>query len=398
MAKFFNKTYTHAYKRGNTIWVKGTIEGYSHHRMSTGKKFSQANINFVEKNWESILQKYFDEQKTLEERSKVMSITELVEPTLASLQEIANVRTINKYRGIFEKHILPKFGDKKPDEISVSSCRLFQIDLREKSNLGYKTILNIRSAFSSIFKYAIDSEICEKNPILLVKAPSKNKFIHISEEGIATDHKGNSLDTINPFTLDDVQTLIAMSKGQFKNILILQFFTGMRIGEMSALLWSDIDWNNKTIHVQRSSKNDGTIGLPKNGQTRRVDILPPVLEALKEQFKATGLKNSFIFLTKHNDRYHAYDTFSDKWKNLLIRAGYDSRDFYQTRHTFASIMLQQGEELIWVSRVMLGHSEVSTTLKYYAKYIKDSSIRHAKFLDNFCTNNVQNENLKLESA
>jgi len=61
-------------------------------------------------------------------------------------------------------------------------------------------------------------------------------------------------------------------------------------------------------------------------------------------------------------------------------------------------MLQQGEELIWVSRVMLGHSEVSTTLKHYAKYIKDSSVKHAKFLDNFRTNNVQNENLKLESA
>jgi hypothetical protein len=61
-------------------------------------------------------------------------------------------------------------------------------------------------------------------------------------------------------------------------------------------------------------------------------------------------------------------------------------------------MLQQGEELIWVSKVMLGHSEVSTTLKYYAKYIKDSSVQHAKFLDNFCTSSVQNENLKLESA
>ena len=167
---------------------------------------------------------------------------------------------------------------------------------------------------------------------------------------------------------------------------------------MSTLKWDDIDFNHKTIHIQRSNKDGGEIGSTKNGKTRRVDMLPPVEEALREQFKLTGLQNGFIFLAKHGGRYTSYDTFSDNWKSLLIRTGYDYRRFYQTRHTFACIMLQKGEKLAWVSKIMLGHSEQSTTLRFYADYIPDSNERNATFLDDYCTNSVQNVNLKLGSA
>jgi len=61
-------------------------------------------------------------------------------------------------------------------------------------------------------------------------------------------------------------------------------------------------------------------------------------------------------------------------------------------------MLQKGEELAWVSKVMLGHSELATTLKFYAKYIPDDSRKRASFLDDDDANSVQNINLKLESV
>ncbi|MDQ7021576.1 MAG: tyrosine-type recombinase/integrase [Candidatus Dojkabacteria bacterium] len=64
----------------------------------------------------------------------------------------------------------------------------------------------------------------------------------------------------------------------------------MRIGEMCTLMWHDIDFNNKTIHVQRSNKNGGEIGSTKNGKTRKVDMLPPVEKVLRNQFNETGLK------------------------------------------------------------------------------------------------------------
>ncbi|MDQ7043504.1 MAG: hypothetical protein Q9M34_08275 [Sulfurimonas sp.] len=57
-------------------------------------------------------------------------------------------------------------------------------------------------------------------------------------------------------------------------------------------------------------------------------------------------------------------------------------------------MLQKGEELAWVSNVMLGHSELATTLKFYAKHIPDDNRKRAAFLDDECINSVQNINLK----
>ena len=402
MAKLFeykNNKYKYAYHRdGNTVWVKGKVRGHAFHRMSTGKKLSVANMKLVENNWEEYLQEYWDAKQSEEERAKKLTIAELVMPAL-EVNETANKGTKKKYRGIFNKHILPVFGNMIPDDITAGRFKKFQVDLRVKKKLGKKSINNIRSAFSCLIQYINEEEISNINPLVLVKPPASKLFVSYSEDGEAVNQKGEYItESINPFTYDDTKVIIAAAEGQFKNIVILQFFSGMRIGEMSTLKWDDIDFNNKTIHIQRSNKDGGEIGSTKNGKTRKVDMLPPVEEALREQFKLTGLQNGFIFLAKHGGRYTSYDTFSDNWKSLLIRTGYDYRRFYQTRHTFVCIMLQKGEKLAWVSKIMLGHSEQSTTLRFYADYIPDSNERNATFLDDYCTNSVQTVNLKLVSA
>ena len=400
MAKFFKKDYLHAYKREDTVWVKGTVKGQKYHRMSTGKKFSKANMNFVEKNWETFFEDHFEKQKSLAQGAEKMSIVELMPLSLDAALETASEGTINDYTRILNKHVIPVFGNYKPDEISVGMFKTFQKDLRIKSKLARKTILNVRAAFNCIYRYAVDEEIVDKNPIMLVKTPASKLFVHFDEEGVAVDHKGNEIVAdINPFTLDDVWKLIDTAEGQFKNIITVLFFTGMRLGELITLKWDDIDWENATIHIQRASKSNGKIGRPKNGKTRKIDILPPVIKALRNQFESTGLKRGFIFIAQNGSRYSKYDTFRKyHWKNLLIRAGYDHRVLYQTRHTFASIMLQKGEELAWISKVMLGHSELATTLKFYAKYIPDDTKKRATFLDDERTNSVQNINLKSGSA
>ncbi len=105
------------------------------------------------------------------------------------------------------------------------------------------------------------------------------------------------------------------------------------------------------------------------------------------------MKAGFIFLTQSGDRYQDYDFLRDHhWKNLLRRSGFDYRSLYQTRHSFASMMLQAGEDIAWVSQKMLGHSEIATTLKYYAKYVKQKNEKHASFLYDERRTNVQLDN------
>ncbi len=401
MPKFFNKDYKHAFKRGSKVWVSGKIKGQSHHRMSTAKEFSKANMNYVEKHWEEILEEHFEKKKTLIERKAMLTFRDFLPRSLELRAETASEGSVRDYELSINKHILPMFGECKFDEITIPKIKNWQKSLRVNAKLAQKTIIGIRAMFSGVLNHAIEEGIATTNVISQTKAPDKKLFIQYDEFGNLLDHKGREIEDniLDPFTLDDVWTLIDAAEGQFKLILTVLFFTGMRTGEMVTLKWSDVDWNNETIHIQRANNSSHKIDTTKTGSSRKVTILPIVMDALKEQYKNTGLKGGFIFLAQDGGRYKTYDTFrKHHWKNLLLRTGYAYRKFYQTRHTFASIMLSQGEDIIWVSKIMLGHSEVATTYKFYAKYIQSTDKKHAAFLDNERTNSVQNVNLKSESA
>ncbi|MCH9812992.1 MAG: tyrosine-type recombinase/integrase [Epsilonproteobacteria bacterium] len=110
-------------------------------------------------------------------------------------------------------------------------------------------------------------------------------------------------------------------------------------------------------------------------------MLPVVREALKEQFRLTGLHNNFVFITQYKDHYKTAQSISkSQWKPLLQKCGLEDRRLYETRHTFASLMLQQSEELVWVS-AMMGHADVNVTLKRYVRYIKRPQHKRATFVD-----------------
>ena len=87
-----------------------------------------------------------------------------------------------------------------------------------------------------------------------------------------------------------------------------------------------------------------------------------------------------------------------QWKSLLKRCLMGYRNFYQTRHTFASIFLSEGEELVWVSKVMLGHANIATTLKYYARFIKERDVTRGAFLNNERTQSVHENKLLAQSS
>ena len=385
-----SKSYDHAYVRGNMVWVRGRVNG-EYVRVSTGKSVSSANMNFVEKHWEEILSEKLQKQEESMAREKIPTLEEFVPLSLKMNEDTADSHTIKSYEGMLRKHILPIYGDKKIDEISVADVRIWQQSLYQRKKLSYKTIKNLRAAWSSVFRYAIEYGYVSVNPVLSVKLPSKKKFVKFDESGRMTDLKGREIEEdIDPFTLDEVMKLIENAEGQFANILTVLFFTGMRLGELVALCWKDIDWHASTIRIRRSRKRNGDLGLTKNGKSREIDILGPVAKALKKQYKLTGLQNGFVFLNQYGERYKDYDVLREHfWRGLLRKTGLAYRTLYQTRHTFASIMLQHGEDLAWISQRMLGHSEISTTLRFYSKYIPQGQKKHAAFLNDLSTNRVQ---------
>ncbi|GAA8561798.1 site-specific integrase [Helicobacter pylori] len=182
---------------------------------------------------------------------------------------------------------------------------------------------------------------------------------------------------IDPFSLNEIKTILHHAPSlRLKAFLAVAFFTGLRTGEQLALLWSDIDFKNKKINIDKSLNILGEITSPKNKPSiREVDLLEPVEKVLKELKANEPANKKMIFLSIPKRTQE----FQKAFKALLKALNLKDRKLYTTRHTFASLMLSQGEEAMWVSKT-LGHKDLNTTYSTYSHYIPKQEKERAKFL------------------
>jgi len=260
--------------------------------------------------------------------------------------------TTKDYMGMYKKHIQPYFGTRKIDTIKVSEVNSWKNKLYDELGLSSKRVNEIKKVFGTIIQDAIEDEIIDRNVVRKSKSLPK----HTTKEK-------------DPFSLEEVQSILNNCEGQTKNIFSVLFFTGMRTGEMIGLKWSDIDFKNKTIMIQRTIGR-GIEGRPKTQSSiRTIPILNALIEPLRNQFKITGDKNSYVFLNKLNTHYFDSSKIRDRvWVNTLATAKVKYRTIYNTRHTFVSLNLSSGKNLLWVSQI-IGHKNSNITLEHYSKYV-----------------------------
>lgn len=342
--------------RGNKLYVHGTVDG-KHYRLSTGKEATPLNIKWIEKHHRDVLLQLVNKDKPTKTAMFNDYAIQCVKSDAYSVKHGTNIF----YNYMLNDHILPHFKHYRLDEINPSDIRAWQSRLLE--TLEPSTVKNIKNLMGKILEYAKMDELITKNSARLVKPPRREE----EEE-------------VDPFTMKEVLQLIDNASEWFASFLTVAFFTGMRTGELMALRWDDIDFNSEKI-VVRQTMSHGTIGSTKSGKSRKIDMLSPVLETLKKKFMDNGLSSEFIFTCRKGTPYifssSIYTTF---WKPLLKRCGMAHKSMYNTRHTFASLMLLNGEDILWVSK-MLGHANVSTTMRYYIKFIEEKGTKRATFLD-----------------
>ncbi len=149
------------------------------------------------------------------------------------------------------------------------------------------------------------------------------------------------------------------------------FATGLRPEETIALRWSDVDWNHRTVLVQRAITAGEEKPL-KTYQTRNVDLLPGAMSALKVMKAHTFMKDpeAIIFMNPNTGRpWHDERSQRDHyWTPALRRLGIRHRRAYQTRHTYATIALMGGVNPAYISRQM-GHRSAKMLFEIYAKWI-----------------------------
>ena len=257
-------------------------------------------------------------------------------------------------RTSLDKHILPVFGEVQLDEIEKSAVLAFRANLARiprkdgSSGLSPSRINHVMVPLRSIM-----NEAAERYEF---SSPFKN---------IKPLKVGRS--DVDPFTLEEVRQLIEHVRPDYKNYLIVRFFTGMRTGEVHGLKWKHVDFQHRQILVRESFVAGQQTTTKTDGSTREIQMSQPVLDALKQQSKVT-CDIDYVFANKSGNPLSVHNVTKRIWYPLLKRLGIPLRRPYQTRHTAATLWLAAGENPEWIARQM-GHSTTEMLFRIYSRYV-----------------------------
>ncbi|MDI1299596.1 MAG: DUF3596 domain-containing protein [Methylotenera sp.] len=261
------------------------------------------------------------------------------------------------YTKVVNNLVIPKFIGKTLTEIKRPAIKKWLLEM----TCGNKRLSNIQSILRTALQDAVDDELIETNPMYGWKYENKEA--------------PKKEDDVQPFSQIEQTAILSALEGQGKNMVQFFFWTGLRTSELVALDWGDIDWKRGTIVINKAltqAADDCEQPKTRSGN-REVKILAPALQALNQQKQYTYLKNAEIFQNPATFERWSGDQAIRKnvWIYALKRAKVRYRRPYQTRHTYASMMLTAGESITWLASQM-GHSDWGMLRKVYAKFIKDS--------------------------
>jgi integrase len=164
-------------------------------------------------------------------------------------------------------------------------------------------------------------------------------------------------------------------EGQARNLVQFAFWTGMRTSELVALDWTAVDFVRGTVRVSKAQTQvSSEAEVPKTvAGPRDVKLLQPVLQALEAQKQHTWLNGQEVFQNPRTCQRWAGDQPIRKtmWMPALKRGGVRYRFPYQTRHTYASMMLSAGEHPMWVAAQM-GHADWTMIARVYGRWMPEA--------------------------
>lgn len=224
-----------------------------------------------------------------------------------------------------------------------------------------KTIRNVLVPLRSVFDDALNDGLIVANPFGQM---ALKKIIR--ETAHASDYE------VNPYTRVEREQLLAACRSDERPLVQFWFETGLRPGELQAVLWEHVDFKARTVRIELNQVA-GVVKAPKTkAGIRAVDLSPQAIEALLAQRPLSAAKGQRIWLNPSSMEPWKTDAQIRKvlWQPLCKRAGVEYRNPYQVRHTYASSRLTDGANP-WYLAEQLGHETVEMVYRHYGRFIRE---------------------------
>ena len=286
--------------------------------------------------------------------------------------------TLEGYRNYIENYIKPQLGGKQasfitPQDVQRMYRRLkssgrVREDAEGSKRLSDSTVRHIHTMLHGAMKAAVQAHIIPKNPTENATVPKSNyKPMQVLNE--------QELDTfLQAVQNDDV----------WRDFFYTELMTGLRRGEICALMWRDFDAKAGTLKISRTlhSKGQGiyALGDTKTSQGNRTIILPESVAALLRARKKNSISQWIFPQPTSPELPMNPGTAYRRLKTLLEEAELPSIRFHDLRHTFATLALQNGMDVKTLS-AMLGHVSTATTLDIYTHATSDMQHAAARKID-----------------
>lgn len=264
--------------------------------------------------------------------------------------------TFALYQYTTNKYILPYFNNSNVEDITNNVIQEFINDLLVNKDLDVKTIQNITINFKQIMNFCFEMNYT-KQFYIKVRLPKRT---NIKDVSIFND---NEIKKLKHFLINNPS---ALNVG-----ILISIYSGLRIGEVCGLKWSDINFNTKTLSVKRTvqriyyvhnniKKSAISISEPKTiSSIRTIPIHEELLVVLQ---KLQSDPNHFILSDNEEPKEPRF--FRMHYAQILKDLHITFKKYHTLRHTFATNLITSGANPKIVSQ-LLGHAKVTTTLDLY---------------------------------
>lgn len=284
-----------------------------------------------------------------------MKLKELLELWLERyMKHTIKIRTYNRYKSICELHLIKDLGEYELEELKPNVLQDFLLK-KIDGNYSTNTIKGIVSVLKQALRLAITLEFVDKEYCSDLKMSS-------SEEKEISVFTKKEQQVIESFCLNH-------KKSNYIGIVIC-LYTGIRLGELLALTWDDIDFNSNLLTINKTSysaKVDGKtqiiVDKPKTKKSNRVIPIPNQLVKLLRVIKKES--NSKYVITTRNSGMVGNRSYQRTFKFILKKVNVPYRNFHSLRHTFATNAIELGMDVKTLAEI-LGHTNAMITLNRYS--------------------------------